>query len=101
MSETPPWDIDGVYFYAGAHSFAPPIQRVVTHTVDITNTIEKKLEALGAHESQMEWLRDHGGLDAYIQDPVSERRATAMQEGRLAGCTYGEPFIALRARAFS
>jgi LmbE family N-acetylglucosaminyl deacetylase len=34
-----------------------------TEYVDISEEIEKKLEALSCHESQIKWMKDHDGID--------------------------------------
>lgn len=39
------------------------INFVPTEYVDITDTIELKLEALACHESQINWMRDHDKID--------------------------------------
>lgn len=36
---------------------------IPTHYVDITNQIERKLEALGKHESQIKWMLEHDHID--------------------------------------
>ncbi len=56
--------------------------------IDITETIETKLEALAAHESQREWLRRQHGMDEYLD---STRRWSA-KRGEEAGFAYGEGF---------
>ncbi|MEF9988895.1 MAG: PIG-L deacetylase family protein [Christensenellaceae bacterium] len=39
------------------------INFIPTEYVDITDTIEKKLEALACHDSQIKWMRDHDKID--------------------------------------
>jgi LmbE family N-acetylglucosaminyl deacetylase len=36
---------------------------IPTEYVDVTETVETKLQALACHESQIKWLRDHDGID--------------------------------------
>lgn len=36
---------------------------IPTEYVDITDEIDKKLEALACHESQVKWMKDHDGID--------------------------------------
>ncbi len=59
-----------------------------TDYVDITETIELKLEALACHESQMTWLQAHTGSNAILEMV----RARAMVHGRSSRCQYAEPF---------
>ncbi len=56
--------------------------------VDISETIELKLEALACHESQREWLRRQHGMDEYLD---SARRWSA-KRGSEGGFSYGEGF---------
>lgn len=68
-----------------------------TEYVDITETIDTKLDALRAHRSQLEWLRDHDGVDV-----VEQTRIASAFRGFQCGATYAEGFTAhltwLRAR---
>jgi len=36
---------------------------IPTEYVDISDVMERKLEALACHESQINWMRDHDGID--------------------------------------
>ncbi|HWL07803.1 MAG TPA: PIG-L family deacetylase [Planctomicrobium sp.] len=56
--------------------------------VDISETIELKLQALAAHESQREWLRRQHDMDEYLD---SCRRWSA-KRGDEGGFAYGEGF---------
>jgi LmbE family N-acetylglucosaminyl deacetylase len=58
-----------------------------TEYVDVTETIEDKLEALGRHESQVRWMRDHDGID--FLDFV---RTVAKFRGLQCGAQYAEGF---------
>lgn len=58
-----------------------------THYVDITNQIEKKLEALECHESQLKWMRDHDHID--FADMV---RTCSKYRGYQCGVPYAEGF---------
>lgn len=59
--------------------------------VDITDTIEVKLEMLNKHESQMKWMREHDGID--FEDFV---RTVSKFRGLQCGVTYAEGFIPCR-----
>jgi LmbE family N-acetylglucosaminyl deacetylase len=56
--------------------------------VDITETLETKLQMLGCHESQLTWLKEHDDVD--VLDFV---RTAGKLRGIQAGCTYAEGFI--------
>ncbi|OYW19562.1 MAG: LmbE family protein [Planctomycetales bacterium 12-60-4] len=56
--------------------------------VDVTSTIERKLEMLACHASQREWLRRQHGLDEYLDGC---RRWSAVR-GQQIGAEYGEAF---------
>lgn len=59
--------------------------------VDITETLARKLEMLGKHESQVKWLKDHDDIDImqFVQT-VARRR------GVECGVQYAEGFRAAR-----
>ena len=59
-----------------------------TTLVDIGSVMEKKTEMLSCHRSQREWLRQHHGMDEYIQ----AMKRLAENRGQLAGVQYGEGF---------
>ncbi len=56
--------------------------------VDISATIEQKLEMLACHASQREWLRRQHGLDEYLDGC----RRWSAQRGQEIGVAYGEAF---------
>ena len=56
--------------------------------VDISGVIETKLASLAAHTSQVEWLRDHDGVDV-----LEQTRIVSAFRGFQAGTTYAEGFI--------
>lgn len=58
-----------------------------TEYVDVTPFIEKKLEMLECHESQLVWMRDHDGID--FADMV---RTCSKYRGYQAGVEYAEGF---------
>ncbi len=60
---------------------------VPTEYVDITETIEIKLQALECHESQVKWMRDHDGID-FLEFTRSASRFRGLQ----CGVNYAEGF---------
>jgi LmbE family N-acetylglucosaminyl deacetylase len=56
--------------------------------VDITSTMDLKLQMLACHKSQREWLRRQHGMDEYLDSC----RRHAEQRGKEAGYQYGEAF---------
>jgi LmbE family N-acetylglucosaminyl deacetylase len=61
--------------------------RVLPHFyVDITETLENKLEMLGRHKSQRDWLRAHHGLDEYLE----QARRWGSSYGLESGFGYAE-----------
>lgn len=70
----------------GSVEFEPDI------CVDISDVIDKKLEMLACHKSQVVWLMDHDGKDA-----LAEARAAAKFRGSQCGVEYAECFKICRA----
>jgi len=64
-------------------SFSP------TEYVDISATLDAKLSALAAHRSQLDWLRDHDGVDV-----LEQTRIVSAFRGFQAGVAYAEGFTA-------
>ncbi|HEY1620736.1 MAG TPA: PIG-L family deacetylase [Streptosporangiaceae bacterium] len=60
-----------------------------TEYVDISADIDTKLAALGCHASQLDWLRDHDGVDIIEQTRVSSR-----YRGYQSGVPHAEGFAA-------
>lgn len=58
-----------------------------TEFVDVTDTIDLKLEMLNCHESQVVWMRDHDGID--FPDMV---RTCSKYRGYQCGVAYAEGF---------
>jgi LmbE family N-acetylglucosaminyl deacetylase len=58
-----------------------------TEYVDITDTIEIKIEALRQHESQIKWMMDHDHID--FPDMV---RTCSRYRGYQCGAAYAEGF---------
>ncbi len=55
--------------------------------VDITNQIEKKMEALNCHESQLKWMYEHDGID--FADMV---KTCSKYRGYQCGVPFAEGF---------
>jgi LmbE family N-acetylglucosaminyl deacetylase len=58
-----------------------------TEYVDVTEVFELKLQALRCHESQLDWLRDHDGVDI-----VDQTRVMGAFRGYQCGVRYAEGF---------
>jgi LmbE family N-acetylglucosaminyl deacetylase len=56
--------------------------------VDIGGVLETKLEMLSSHRSQRDWLRQHHGIDEYLESTKRWSR----QRGRLAAVAFAEGF---------
>jgi LmbE family N-acetylglucosaminyl deacetylase len=73
------------------HGFQP------TEFVDVTSTIETKVEMLEAHQSQLTWLKQHNDVDI-----VEEMRTMTRFRGQQCAVEYAEGFrpclVHLRAR---
>ena len=82
-----PHDPDNVYFFGKpTSSFEPDV------AVDITGFQEIKEEAFLEHESQIEFLEDHGGIDAEFDNVVEGVRAEARVLGKRTGVEFAEGF---------
>jgi LmbE family N-acetylglucosaminyl deacetylase len=64
--------------------------------INISATLETKLEMLACHDSQREWLRNHHGIDEYLDSA----RRWSRERGALAGCAYAEGFRQHRGHAY-
>ena len=60
---------------------------IPTEYVDISDTIDLKLEALACHKSQIDWMREHDGID--FLDFV---RTCSRVRGYQCGAEYAEGF---------
>lgn len=89
-TDHPPCDPDNVYFFGKPTSSFDP-----TVLVDVTDLEDVKVAAARQHESQVEWLESHGGIDAEFDDFVDGMRATGRALGRRAGVPYAEGFTRL------
>lgn len=85
-------------YYCDPIGGVDPYGATVTPTtiIDITATQDKKLQMLGCHASQREWLAAHHGMDEYIE---STRRHDA-DRGKLIGKSAAEAFVQHRGHAY-
>ncbi|KZN23387.1 MULTISPECIES: PIG-L family deacetylase [unclassified Haladaptatus] len=89
-----PWEPDNVYYFGKAtSSFEPEVY------IDISEQQSTKEEAILEHESQVEWLNEHGGVDSEFEDILADVRAQARVLGRTRGAGFAEGFVPLHERA--
>ncbi|WP_101296812.1 PIG-L deacetylase family protein [Halegenticoccus soli] len=89
-----PWEPENVYYFGKpTSSFEPEVY------VDVSEHQETKEEAILRHESQVEWLEEHGGIDAEFDGLVEGVRAEARTLGRTRGVEYAEGFVPLHRAA--
>lgn len=89
-----PSDPDNVYFFGKpTSSFEPSV------FVDIGGHLETKTDAIREHESQIEYLQTHGGIDAEFDNLVESVEAEATALGTRASAPAAEGFAALHEQA--
>ncbi len=72
-------------------------ERVTPSTcIDVTDQLDRKVEMLGCHASQRDWLRAHHGMDEYID---AMKRYCA-ERGQQIGAAYAEAFVQHRGHPF-
>lgn len=86
-TEHPPVDPDNVYYFGKVTSSFDP-----TTFVDVSGFVDAKVEAIRHHESQVEFLRAHGGIDDETADVIEDVRARARTVGRRVGAPAAEGF---------
>ncbi len=77
--------MDAVTVYHGqpVHNRIPTGEPVIPHHyVDITATIDQKVDALACHTSQKQWLDESQGLDSYLETARQVSRETGAMSGR-------------------
>jgi len=85
-----PADPDNVYFFGKPTSaFEPSV------FVDVGDYLETKIQAVAQHESQIEYLQDHGGIDAEFDNLLDSLRAEARSLGTRASAPAAEGFAPL------
>ena len=79
----PATKVASIYYvdHAACMNFIP------TEYVDVSDVIDKKLEMLACHESQLKWMRDHDNID--FADFV---KSCAKYRGLQCGVAYAEGF---------
>ncbi|MFC4405521.1 PIG-L deacetylase family protein [Haloarchaeobius iranensis] len=93
-TDHPPCDPDNVYHFGKpTSSFEPET------FVDVSDHLDRKLDALERHESQVEFLVEHGGIDAEFDNLAESLRAEGLVLGKQAGCTAAEGFVPLHETA--
>lgn len=86
-TEHPAHDPDNVYFFGKpTSSFEPDV------VVDISDYQETKEAATLQHDSQVEWLEEHGGIDAEFDGLIDVVRAEARVLGKTTGVVFAEGF---------
>ncbi|UPM42977.1 PIG-L deacetylase family protein [Halocatena salina] len=89
-TEHPPCDPDNVYFFGKPTSTFEP-----TCLVDISGYEDRKTEAIKQHDSQVEFLTEHGGIDAEFDNLIDSVRAEDMVYGTQVGADAAEGFLPL------
>jgi bacillithiol biosynthesis deacetylase BshB1 len=89
-TDADPCEPDNVYYFGKpTSSFEPEVH------IDVTDHHSTKEEAILQHESQVEWLEEHGGIDAEFDGLVEGVRAEARVLGRTRGVEFAEGFVPL------
>lgn len=89
-TDHPPCDPDNVYYFGKpTSSFDPSL------FVDISGYETQKLEAVEQHESQVEFLTEHGGIDAEFDNLLEGMQAEDAVLGKKTGTDCAEGFLPL------
>jgi LmbE family N-acetylglucosaminyl deacetylase len=64
--------------------------------VNVAETFARKREMLASHASQRAWLKQHHGMDDYL----NEMELRTRERGQLVGLSYGEGFRLYRGHAY-
>lgn len=85
-----PSDPDNIYYFGKPSAgFEPDV------FVNISDVMDTKEQAIRCHQSQLEFLEDHGGIDRSMSDLVEGIRAENRTWGRRCGAKYAEGFTRL------
>jgi bacillithiol biosynthesis deacetylase BshB1 len=96
LAETdhPPCDPNNVYYFGKpTSSFDPSVY------VDITGYERRKRDAIEQHESQVDFLTEHGGIDAEFDNLLEGVKAEDTVRGKQTGVDAAEGFHPLHTRA--
>lgn len=89
-TELDPWEPQNIYYFGKpTSSFEPETY------IDIGEYQSTKEDAILEHESQVEWLEEHGGIDAEFDGLIEGVRAEARVLGRTRGVDFAEGFVPL------
>jgi len=89
-----PCDPDNIYYFGKPTSeFTPSM------FIDIDGYLEQKVTAIKKHESQVEFLVEHGGIDAEFDNLIDGLRAENLVFGKQAGARSAEGFVPLHESA--
>ncbi|WP_247004562.1 PIG-L deacetylase family protein [Halosolutus gelatinilyticus] len=81
-------DPENVYFFGKpTSSFNPSV------FVDISGYQDRKERAINHHESQLEFLEDHGGIDAEFDNLIKGVRSETRVFGKRTGVEFAEGFV--------
>lgn len=89
-----PCDPDNLYYFGKPSAGFDP-----STFLDVSNVIETKEKAIRCHESQLEFLEEHGGIDRSMADLIEGVRAENRTWGRRCGVRYAEGFTRLQQEA--
>jgi LmbE family N-acetylglucosaminyl deacetylase len=93
-SEYEPCDPDNIYYFGKPTSeFEPSV------FVDVDGYLDQKVEAIEKHESQVEFLVDHGGIDAEFDNLIEGLRAENIVLGKQSGANSAEGYEPLHESA--
>nr|WP_225307883.1 MULTISPECIES: hypothetical protein [unclassified Haloarcula] len=67
--------------------------------IDIEGYLEQKVTAIKKHESQVEFLVEHGGIDAEFDNLIDGLRAENLVFGKQVGARSAEGFVPLHESA--
>ncbi|WP_416840414.1 PIG-L deacetylase family protein [Haloferax sp. DFSO52] len=89
-TDYPACDPDNIYYFGKPTSSFDP-----TVVVDTSGYDELVKKAIDEHESQVEWLQEHGGIDAEFDNLFDAIQSGKQALGRTVGAQSAEGFIAL------